>query len=277
MFEFDHITEKICTEWRNERNKHPFYAEELSGEAIEKCWNESAVYYSGDEHAALRSEIYRDLLETNVLDKNRTMLDIGCGPGLYEKIFSPHLKHIFCIDGSEGMLDRLNQECIQNNIGNVSCEVCMWEEFDTSEKYDLVFTSLCPPTNNPESLLRMERYSSDLCIYISSANPTPNLSTEIWSRLGKGYSFKGYDTNYPYLYLSSVGRQPCLKFYTQVYDYEMDASEMIELQERSIGRYLEITPDVSNVIRSVVGSYSRDGIFRESKIIRLGLLAWRSI
>ncbi|MDR3074973.1 MAG: class I SAM-dependent methyltransferase [Candidatus Methanoplasma sp.] len=272
----DEETTKICSEWEAERNKHPFIVGRLSDSAIAKCWDDSAGTYSGDEYAGIRNDIVSDLLESGILRKDRTMMDIGCGPGLYEMLLHPYLKSIFCTDGSERMIGRLKAECGIRGIGNVSSETCMWETFDTDERFDIVFSSLCPPLNNPESLLRMERYSSGTCIYISSANPVSGIPNEIWKRLGMDCSFDGYNTEYPRRFLLSVGREPSLKFYRQEHVYEMTVPEAVAAQERYIGKYTEMTRDVADTIRSVVLSRSTDGMVREKKTMTLGLLIWEA-
>ncbi|MDR1404844.1 MAG: methyltransferase domain-containing protein [Candidatus Methanoplasma sp.] len=272
----DSETTAICSEWEAERNKHPFVAERLDDSAVAKCWDDSAETYSGSEYAGIREEIALDLLESGILGTDRTMMDIGCGTGLYEILLHSRLKSIFCIDGSEKMIGRLRTECINRDIRNVSSEPCMWEKFDTADKYDIVFSSLCPPLNNPESLLRMESYSSGLCIYVSSANPVPGVSAEIWKRLKKDYSFAGYNTEFPYRYLLSIGRKPTLKFYSEEYRYGMTVPEAVSAQERYIGKYREITPQVREIIESAVGSESEGGMIRGKRTITLGMLVWKA-
>ncbi|MDR1690802.1 MAG: class I SAM-dependent methyltransferase [Candidatus Methanoplasma sp.] len=267
-------TQSICSEWESERNRHPFAVEKLSEQTIAGCWDDSAKTYSGEEYAGIREEMLIDLIDAGILGEDRTMLDIGCGPGLYEKMFSPYVGSICCFDGSKRMIDRLNAECSAKGIDNVSSHVCMWEDFDTDEKYDIVFASLCPPLNNPESLLRMESYSRDTCVYVSSANPTPGMPSEIWAELGKDYSFKGYNTNFPCRYLCSIGRSPVLKFYSEERRTEMTFKEAVSAQERLIRKYMDLTSEVRDIINSVVSSHVTDGVVEEKKTMTLGMLVW---
>ena len=268
-------TDIICSEWEAERNKHPFIVEKLSPAALAEYWDGSAEKYSGTEYKDIRERIANDLLETGILKKDRRMLDIGCGPGLYEVLFSPHLKEVTGIDGSKKMIERLKEECSAQSCNNVRGIVEQWETFDTDERYDIVFSSLCPPLNNPESLLKMESYSSDLCIYVSSANTSPSIQTKIWKDLGKEYSFGGYNTEYPNRYLLSIGRKPVLKFYKEEHVHEMPESEAVALYERNTERYQKTTPDVHDIIASAVRSCSSDGIFREKRTMTLGMLVWK--
>lgn len=264
----------VCAEWEAERRRHPFAVEGLDGAVIASCWEESASTYDGDGYATIRTEILSDLLRQGILGRDRTMIDIGCGPGLYERLFHPHLKSIHCIDGSRNMIQRLEDECTRSRIKNISFDVCRWEDLDTDERYDVVFSSLCPPLNNPGSILRMERYSRDVCVYISSASPASPVSKEVWRRLGKDYSFGGYNTDYPCRFLLSIGRRPTLKFYKEVCESEMPVAEAVRIQERDLCRYFEMTPGIGETIRSAVVSQSDNGIVREKRTMILGMLIW---
>lgn len=129
--------------------------------------------------------------------------------------------------------------------------------------------------NNPEPILRMERYSESWCVYISSANPGPSLSLEVWNRLGLKCSFRGYDTTFPYEYLRLLGRRPELKFFKNTMRHSHTSKESVSMQERYISKYRELTPDVKEIIRDVVDSHSHDGIVDETKTLTLGLLMWK--
>lgn len=262
-------------EWEIERNKHPFVVEGLTEEQICKCWDDSALSYSGDEYAGIRSEIEKNLLEQNILNANHSLLDIGCGPGLYDLPFSCHLKSLMCLDSSRAMIKQLKESCINRNIINIQFQITRWEEFDTDQKYDVVFSSLCPALNNPESIMRMEKYSREYCIYISSANHGPSMALEIWKRLGKDCSFRGYDTKYPYTHLKSLGRDASLRYYKNEIEYKQDVSTAIEMQEKFISKYRKLTPEIQKIIKSVVNEHESDGIVTENKTITLGMVIWR--
>ena len=152
----------LCSEWESERKKHPFYVENLSEEQIQSCWDESSANYSGNEYSNIRMEIVDILLKEDIIGPDSTIIDIGCGPGLYDVLFAPHVKSVMCVDGSPGMIRRLKMESEMLGITNIDSQIAFWEDFDSEEKYDVVFTSLCPALNNPQSILRMESY----CIWI---------------------------------------------------------------------------------------------------------------
>ena len=264
----------LCSSWKKERDKHPFFVENLSEERIHKCWDESSVNYSGSEYADIKGRILEQLHSDGIIDQSSEVLDIGCGPGLYDIPMSRMVKSITCVDGSEGMISRLNDSFRSEGIGNIVTQVAYWEEFDTDERYDVVFSSLCPALNNPESIIRMEKYSRGHCVYISSANPGPGLSLEVWRRLGKNCSFWGYDTHYPYEFLRMMGRDPSVRFYRNTILYERPVDEAIAMQERYIGKYREVDDRVRSLIRDVVLENEYGGVVRETKTLTLGLLTW---
>ncbi len=265
----------LCEEWDTEREKHPFHVEGLSEEAIQNCWDESAPDYTGVEYADIRGSIIDEMISRGILAPGSELLDLGCGPGLYDFPFAEIAKRVTCVDGSRGMIERIESKCHEDGIDNIETRVALWEDFDTDERYDIVFSSLCPALNDPTSILRMERYSKGYCVYISSANPGPGISLEIWKRLGKDCSFWGYDTHYPYEYLRMLGREPSLKFYHNEIVHERPVEDAIAMQRRYLGRYREMTPELEGIITDVVRSHEVDGIVKETKRLTLGLLIWK--
>ncbi len=264
----------LCEEWGAERNRHPFYVEGFTEDRIQNCWEESSSNYTGVEYSDIREEIIHDMRASGILTEVSDIIDLGCGPGLYDFPFAEMVRRVHCVDGSPGMIARIDDECKKACIGNISTEVALWEDFDTDERFDVVFVSLCPALNNPESIMRMERYSKRYCAYVSSANPGPAMSLEVWRRLGKHCSFRGYDTHYPYEYLRMMGRDPELKFYRSVTTYKRTLDDAIEMQRRYLGKYREITQELDDIIIDVVSSHSVDGHVTESKMMTLGLLTW---
>ena len=265
----------ICKEWNEKRMRHPFFAENLSESTVSKCWEASSRNYSMPNYMRIRDNIVSEIKDSGIFENGRTMLDIGCGPGTYAILFSPYLQSIECLDASHGMLSRLLEECDKNNLDNITTTFADWNAYVPSKERDIAFTSLCPPTNTPESILKMEACARQKCIYVSSASKDSKISKELWKKLGKDYSFEGYNTNYPFQFLKEIGRSPELKMFTdKVVIIDRPLEDVIEDEIRRLTSYMDITDDVRNIVRNVYTDHSQDSrIFVESEV-RAGLLIW---
>ncbi len=266
-------TETICREWETERLKHPFFGENKSEKEIRAVWDSAAEKYSDKNYNLIKEEII-DFLCSEYDLKDKTLVDIGCGPGTYALPLSRRMKSILCVDQSRDMLDRLRDTVKEEGIVNIECTECDCRAMPPDFRRNVAFTSLCPPMNNPESVLGMERYADDLCIYISSANRDSSVETEIWKRLGRDYHYGGYHTEYPYMYLRSVGRKPTVKYFSQKISEAESFEEAAERFKTAFGKYLSLTDEITEIIEDAVRNHSVDGFLRTERDNVKGLLVW---
>lgn len=267
-------TDSLISEWNRARFKHPFFGESLSDEQIDRVWNDSADSYEDGVLEKIHDDITDYLVSEGYLNGNRTLLDIGCGPGTYSFRFSEYVKAITAIDKSPRMIERILRESESRGIGNLQAGCADWNFYIPDEKYDVAFSSLCPPVNSSESILRMEKCSRDLCVYISSMpGNRDSIYFEIWNRLGRNYTFEGYDTRYPRRFLETLGRSPVLKVFETKTKKESDCAELCEHYVKKFSHYGNF-PNISELIEDVVYSFAEGNRVYTEQNNRLGLLIW---
>lgn len=269
-------TLSVIREWGQARRRHPFFAEGLSEKDIDRIWDDSAETYGDGTLSKIHDKIIEFLVSEEYFNRNSDLLDIGCGPGTYSLRFSPIVKNVTAADKSERMLERLDGICRAENISNIRTEYMDWNVYIPDKKHDTAFSSLCPPVNSPESILKMEKCSRDLCIYISSmSKDRDSIYFEIWRELGRDYTYQGYDTEYPLRFLESIGRDPTLKKFEIKTSDESEPGRLVEFYKRKFLLYRD-EQEISKVIEDVVHSHAEDGIVRTEQTNRLGLLIWHA-
>lgn len=268
---------RILAEWEAERARHPFFAEALAENSISACWDRSAEDYDGSGYGRIRRSMIDDLVVMGVLDGDRTVIDIGCGPGLFLKELAERSGKVYCVDSSVPMIDKVEQLIGSEGIVNAETILASWERLEPVYGTDIAFTSLCPPMNDPESLLRMEDFASCRCVYASSANDDTGITADVWKRLGKAYTMKGYDTGYPYGFLKACGRRPELRYYSERTVIEQTAEEAVSATLRAVSGYLGTGAEVEDAVRDAVLPYTEDGTVRIEKDMRIGMLVWEPL
>ena len=265
-------TEDIIAEWERDRNRHPTVGEKRTDSDISRMWDDSAKNYNSNRYSEIVDAIVAKLRSEGLL--SGSVLDIGCGPGTFAFPFSETAENVIAFDASIPMLNRLKERCESEHIENISAVAgdcrCIPEDIHC----DLAFTSLCPPMNFPESILEMEKHG-DVCAYVSSANIGTSIETEIWSALGKDYSYSGYNTEYPYRFLRSVGRDPELTFLTQRNTTDEPEEDVLERHMSLISKYRPMTDEIGEKIRRIVSEHSENGRIVNTFEMRMGLLIWR--
>jgi Methylase involved in ubiquinone/menaquinone biosynthesis len=265
---------ELCREWETERVKHPFYAEKMSKDSIFKCWESVSEKYSAERYSIIREEIIADLSKRGILDPNYTMIDIGSGPGTFAIPMSRHVREIICLDSSQGMIRRLESECSAANVNNIKTVLEDWECYKTGGRFDLAFTSLCPPMNTPESIMKMEACAKEHCIYVSSMNDNSEMISRIWKAVGKNYSYAGYNTKYPYDFLKIMGRSPKLRELSQDQAVDIPLDEAVENEVKRLLPFVETTEGVRKTVAEVMADYADGPQFRIKSKMKVGLLTW---
>ncbi|NLL94537.1 MAG: class I SAM-dependent methyltransferase [Thermoplasmatales archaeon] len=263
----------ICAEWGEARDGHPFYGERMDPAAVVRFWDGVASDYKGEGRGEMISAVLGTLREMGAL--NGTVLDVGSGPGTFSLPFAETAEKVVALDSSEKMLDGLMAKADDLGLSNVSTTLIDWNDYVPRERHDLVFSSLCPGANSPASILRMEAASKGKCAYVSSMNRDESVNFEVWRRLGRKYTYHGYNTGFPYRFLRSIGRKPFFCEISWVHTMDIEASELIERTVRSFGIYGNLDgDDVMEATTAAVHGRYGSGRISEDTTLRAGLLVW---
>ncbi|MGN1362458.1 MAG: class I SAM-dependent methyltransferase [Methanobrevibacter sp.] len=106
-----------------------------------KDWNKAAPHF---HKSNLRDDYKTALLKKiDILSKNDTVLDIGCGEGTITIPIAKKVKSVTGIDSAENMLRILNEKCDKENIDNVNTILKPIEEirYEDIGNYDAVVAS----------------------------------------------------------------------------------------------------------------------------------------
>ncbi|MGC8867555.1 MAG: methyltransferase domain-containing protein [Elusimicrobiales bacterium] len=120
--------------------------------------------------------------------KNKKIIDIGCGTGIYGLVLSELADEVFCLDFSKNMIDILKNEADKRGIKNSKCIVCDFKDFDAKEyekHFDISFASMTPAIKDEKDVYKMELLSKKWCVYIGWAGKRENkIADELYSLFG---------------------------------------------------------------------------------------------
>ncbi len=134
---------KQCINDPNNINWTKFWQEKLeSKEDRGKDWDEAAPKF----HKISKKDDYNDVfLKKLILDKDDTVLDLGCGEGSVTLKIAEKVKGVTGVDSSAKMLELLNQRAEKQNIDNIHTIFEPIEDvnYDEIGDYDIVVASRC--------------------------------------------------------------------------------------------------------------------------------------
>ncbi|MGH1601200.1 methyltransferase domain-containing protein [Campylobacter majalis] len=109
-------------------------------------WDEkSSKYprYSGNL-GIFHEGLYLNLIEMGIEFKNKSLIDIGCGTGIWSLFFSDKCSEILGIDSSEKMLEILTKDATKFGVKNIFSKCLTWDEYNDDKHYDIALCSMSP-------------------------------------------------------------------------------------------------------------------------------------
>lgn len=200
----------------------------------------------------------------DVLNSDSEVLEIGSGPGTFVIPFANEVRRVTAVEPSEGMVRELTTNAEEAGVGNYEIMNRIWEEVDESEiagKYDLVICSsvLWIFRDVWQQLRRMEKTSRGYCCVVEGTGTGDYV--DLWRKvMGENWP-KFTDYNLVYNILYNRGRLANVTIITHT--SQIPADRWIKNRERTLAKYVEVTPDISRTIREHVSLRSDgDGNYR---------------
>ncbi|SKC81462.1 class I SAM-dependent methyltransferase [Maledivibacter halophilus] len=163
-----------------------------------KFWEKLASKYD------CRETLYDYAPETfdkllNIIGKNRTIIEIGCGTGKFTIPMSKYSKSILAIDFSKDMLSILDQKIKKNNITNINTKWMKWEDIKVN-KVDVIFNvnAIYRMWNIREALLKMNKYGKERVVLVWTLQRS--LFDSIFAEMG----IFGIGANSDYIHIQNI-------------------------------------------------------------------------
>jgi SAM-dependent methyltransferase len=168
----DKELERLCEKWEKQYR----YGTVEQRKERAKLWEPyySSIYkkqlgcpYSHRDH---KSGTVEQLVSAGILNRETTVLDIGCGLGAYSLEMSQYCKSVLALDSNRIAIDVLKDRCAQNKVNSIEALSIAWEDYLPQRKFNLVFSSMCPAICNLQELLKMEVFCSGYCVLLTVMN-----------------------------------------------------------------------------------------------------------
>ena len=124
---------KQCIENPNNLDWASYWAERLEDKVM-KNWDEAAPGFYKRTH---KEDYNTALFDKLILDKDDTVLDVGCGEGSVTVPLAKKVKKVIGIDSSPKMLEYLEKRAENNNINNIKTILKPIEEITYDEIGDV--------------------------------------------------------------------------------------------------------------------------------------------
>ena len=240
-------------------------------DALNNFWDKKAQTYGKFDGKLNKSQIrfFEILSKFGVDFKDKTLIDIGCGTGIYTLYLATVCKDILGIDSSEGMLKELNTKVDELNISNVKTKLVSFDEFETTKKFDISFLTMSPALKNEVDYEKFINLA-DLRVYMNWEEPrNSSLVQPFFEKYGKNHLGKNTA-----LKLQEYLDNNCISYKTEILDETRVAKRDFEEACENAIWHLEISglkfnkDEVCDVIKSnLIDGYVEDTIRSKMRIL----------
>lgn len=142
---------------------------EYSDEELKKRWQKKAGSYPkySDSLGTIDDQIFSAIKEAGIDFTGKTVLDIGCGTGIYTIRAAKEAASVTGTDISDEMLSILKQDAHTNGCHNIDTVLTSWNEFDYgTTKWDIVMSAMTPAIRTEKDYEKASSYASESVIFL---------------------------------------------------------------------------------------------------------------
>ena len=216
------------------------------------------------------------LRRDGILGREISVLDIGAGMGGYALEMAQHCRSVTALEISEACLDVLRSRAAQCGIGTIQPICGAWETFQPAQRYDFVFSAMCPAICNVEELRRMERVSRRACCLVTvMRGSTDKHRGPMMAELGirpKGGMVTEAIHYFNALYL--MGRQPNVRCRTIRQTYDVDAETVLTQYPIYFSIFGVDKRESRAYLEKYLAQHGDGGVLHDESTLRQAMITW---
>lgn len=242
---------------------------------MENFWDFKSKNYptAMEEHGLVTpNRVLTKVREFGIDFKFKSVLDIGCGTGLYSSIISKEAQNILGVDISTGMLSKFKEYIKLNGVKNIELKKSDFKQFNANEQYDIVLCAMTPAISSLDDLDVMMGLAKESCIYVSfSKNRHSPIMDEVLTKLGYPNKIKNkfFETKE---YINSLGYETKEEFFEHNWSQEGTLEEIANDVLEHL-RLKDVNIELSK-IKELLKPFENDGKIVRETFSTIGVLVW---
>lgn len=116
-------------------------------------WDKKAKTYARYQNTlnTIQKQTFEYLQNLKISFQDKSIIDIGCGTGVWTLHLAKEAKEILALDSANAMLEILQEDAKKLNLNNIKCKNLSfetWMQNNPNVKFDLAFLSMSPALQN---------------------------------------------------------------------------------------------------------------------------------
>ena len=247
------------------------------GFGAQEVWDASAADYVAFPLPTFEEDPFLRMVAEEVpLDKDMTVLDIGCGSGIYGIALAERVGQVTGCDLSPKMIEAARAKAREEGCANIRFVQGDFRSMAFGETYDLVFAHLTPAVCDGETFRKMTDLACRWCFVAKPVRRTDAVLYEARRRAGVPAMEDARDEDFLRAFAAVwlQGGTPTVRHYADVWDTERPVGEAMRLYcEKLVA--LDLDERQKAVVRAYVESVAEEGVVREHIETIVAMMGWR--
>ncbi len=118
----------------------------------EQQWDEKAKNYSryNPDDSRFEAKLLDKMTKKGIDFSAKTIIDVGCGTGVYTLRLAKEAKSVDALDFSLSMLEVLEHDAKELGLENIFTCKTSWSDYESQKNYDIAFSTMSPALDNDE-------------------------------------------------------------------------------------------------------------------------------
>lgn len=121
-------------------------------------WDKKAKNYAryNQKLNSIQEQSFKELEKLNISFKDKDIIDIGCGTGVWTLHLAQNAKEITALDNAKAMLEILKEDAKKLQLTNIKYENCTfteWTDKNQNAQFDIAFLSMSPALQDEKDYL----------------------------------------------------------------------------------------------------------------------------
>lgn len=137
-------------------------------------WDKKAKSYAryNQKLNSIQEQSFKELEKLNISFKDKKIIDIGCGTGVWTLYLAQNAKETTALDNAKAMLEILKEDANKLQLTNIKYENCTFTEWinkNQNAQFDIAFLSMSPALQDKKDYLNFMRLAK-IRIYLGWAD-----------------------------------------------------------------------------------------------------------
>lgn len=241
----------------------------IDTDVMRELWDDASGDYMLKPIPRLDENYFLQIMHDNGgIVPSYSVLDIGCGAGIYSLAIAPFIREVTGCDLSPKMIEGAKERADDMEYENADFIALDWYAADIAslgweKKFDVVFAHMTPAVDDYESFEKMISCAKRMCFVQKNVRRTDKIEDELFGELGLQRKKADDGIRYFFDYLWLKGYEPNVLCHKEEWYADRKFEDAVNWYVNRARQRAEVTPEMKAHIREFLKKYDEGGYVTE--------------